>query len=89
MNFQDLREHLKNLQLTDNDRYEILLDITQRQAKRIEHLNDILDQDHRQEAIESMYEENKRYREALEEILDSSTNDIAEFLAHKALEGDQ
>lgn len=32
-------------------------------------------------------DEKNRYREALEEILDSSTNDIAEFLARKALEG--
>ena len=61
--------------------------------KRVQELEDILDQDHRQEVLEGMYEENKRYREALEEIAYNETDcaldyaDFAEETALKVLEG--
>lgn len=41
------------------------------QAERVQELEDIIYQDARQDVIEGLYEENKRYREALEYIADN------------------
>ena len=42
-----------------------------KQAERVQELEDIIYQDARQDVIEGLYEENKRYREALEYIADN------------------
>ena len=59
------------------------------QAQRVQELEDIIYQDARQAVLEGLYEENKRYREALERIayddeLLSNTDDI--IAAKEALE---
>ena len=50
-----------------NSHYEWLIE----QAERVQELEDIIYQDARQDVIEGLYEENKRYREALEYIADN------------------
>lgn len=49
-------------------------------------LNDEGHIDYLVKRVKELEDENQRYKQALEEIVDSSTNEIAEFLARKALE---
>jgi|SRR5699024_10243765 len=46
------------------------------QAQRVQELEDIIYQDERQGMIEDLYEENKRYREALELLNKVSASDM-------------
>lgn len=60
--------------------------------ERVQELEDIVYQDERQAVLEGLYEQNKRYREALERIayddeLLSNTDDI--IAAKEALEGEE
>ena len=71
--------------------------------ERVKELEDIIYKDERQAVLESMYEQNKRYREALEEIvyqenlketnvLGYDHEDISSYVeevARKALEGEE
>ena len=50
--------------------------------KRVQELEDIIYQDARQGVIEGLYEENKRYREALEEI---TTRKMSTFLTTREM----
>ena len=70
------------------------------QAERVQELEDIIYKDERQAVLEGMYEENKRLREALEEIKkeETVTTALSEgrvaytfsgHIARKALEGKQ
>src|SRR5699024_6636667 len=45
-----------------------VLEYAKEQAERVQELEDILEQDARQGVLEGLYEENKRYREAIERI---------------------
>ena len=68
-----------------NEIHELVME----QAKRVQKLENIIYQDERQAVLEGMYEQNKRYREALERIayddeLLSNTDDI--IVAKEALE---
>ena len=59
--------------------------------KRVQELEDILDQDHRQEVLEGMYEENKRYREIIQDFIDHAEDynvtRVEKYNLRKALEG--
>lgn len=58
--------------------------------ERVQELEDIIYQDARQGMIEDLYEENKRYREALESILNNDQMYITnEEIILKALEDDE
>ena len=57
--------------------------------KRVQELEDIIYQDARQAMLEGLYEENKRYREAIEKALAECVKDklfTAENILAKALE---
>src|SRR5699024_463915 len=66
-----------------NEIHELVME----QAKRVQELEDIIYQDERQAVLEGMYEQNKRYREALESILNNDQMYITnEEIILKALE---
>mgnify|MGYP001268909026 CR=1 FL=1 len=52
--------------LMSSDDYDFLYNYALEQAERVQELEDIIYKDERQAVLESMYEQNKRYREALE-----------------------
>ena len=55
--------------------------------KRVQELEDIIYQDERQDVIEGLYEENKRYREALRKIIKEGENgEYSHYTAQRALE---
>ncbi len=47
---------------------EWIINYAKEQAERVQELEDIIYQDKRQEVIENMYEQNKRYRKAFKQI---------------------
>ena len=65
---EEIKEQVKYLQ---GDFLRDDLDWLIKQAERVQELEDIIYQDARQDVIEGLYEENKRYREALEYIADN------------------
>jgi len=54
--------------LMSSDDYDFLYNYAKEQAERVQELEDIIYKDERQAVLESMYEQTKRYREALERI---------------------
>ena len=55
--------------------------------ERVQELEDIIYQDARQDVIEGLYEENKRYREALRKIIKEGENgECSHYTAQRALE---
>ena len=59
-----------------NEIHELVME----QAKRVQKLENIIYQDERQAVLEGLYEQNKRYREALEFYADEGTYEVVETL---------
>ena len=59
-----------------NEIHELVME----QAKRVQKLENIIYQDERQAVLEGMYEQNKRYREALEFYADEGTYEVVETI---------
>ena len=92
----ELHDFLKydvEVSFLDGDVIDVAMDVITKLIERIKELEKVIYQDARQGVIEGLYEENKRYREALEEILNLRNNTYpteyvirAESIARKALE---
>ena len=69
------------------DNAEVLLYAIE-QAERVQELEDIIYKDERQAVLESMYEQNKRYREVIKKAIDDLENECLwdALVALKALE---
>ena len=65
----------------------ILLNSMDYLIERVQELEDIIYQDARQDVIEGLYEENKRYREVLRKIIKEGENgEYSHYTAQRALE---
>ena len=73
---EEIKEQVKYLQ---GDFLRDDLDWLIKQAERVQELEDIIYQDARQDVIEGLYEENKRYREALKFYADRDNYKLEHF----------
>src|SRR5699024_8850403 len=68
----DIEDHQRFIAISDsmlNDGwFKWIYRLAKEQSERVQELEDIIYQDERQAVLEGMYEQNKRYREALEFI---------------------
>lgn len=73
MSKERLEELLNDLPYTirHSGELEPLKQFAREQSEQVQELEDIIYKDERQAVLEGMYEENKRYREALEYIADN------------------
>src|SRR5699024_6291964 len=81
---QDMQDHgrfIDTLQsLYEDGWFDWLYLYAKEQSERVQELEDITYQDERQAVLEGMYEQNKRYREALEFYADEGTYEVVETL---------
>src|SRR5699024_944844 len=80
----DIEDHQRFIAISDsmlNDGwFKWIYRLAKEQSERVQELEDIIYQDERQAVLEGMYEQNKRYREALEFYADEGTYEVVETL---------
>ena len=64
----DFLKHDVEVSFLDGDVIDVAMDVITKLIERIKELENIIYQDARQGVLEGLYEENKKLREALEEI---------------------